>query len=273
MEDPGFLVNSRIMQTVMAQEVDNFTRHMQSTISFGEGYRDIWNEFGKCYGEFAKAADNRSDVWLSEGFTSPDTHMREEFGIHNYDFKTGGVDWSGSSRGDGGKLHLLGRIQGQAWLNYFGGNVDNAHKPNRTLYHLMPQAFDYGHSFMGTRNSWGRGQGAKEMQGAKGTQLSAFGFLLKFQFGSLGNKGQFRDLFNHFFFMENFNRGMSRLSFRRRHQLGDRSETMYVHCMKEGLDPRLVDYAKHLVTLTVLAERRMFRVRVPSDDRGSADSV
>ena len=267
MKDPGFLMGSPVMQAAMIREVDNFTRHMQATISFGEGYRDIWNEFGKCYSEFAKSADSRSDVWEAEGFMAPDLQRYEGHGTHFFDFQNHGIDWQGGTRADGGKLHLVGRIQGQAWTHFFGGDVENPHKSNRGLYHLMPQAFDYGHSFRGARNEWNKSGEGKEGQTHKASQPGAYGFLLKFQFGSLGNKNNFRALFSRFFFRENFNRGMCRFSFRLLHRLGNRSETMYLHCMKEGLDPMLVGYAKHLVTLTVLAEQRMFRVRVPSDER------
>ncbi len=73
------------------------------------------------------------------------------------------------------------------------------------------------------------------------------------------------NLFSDFYFMENFNRGMARRAFQRTQHLGDLAERVYRHQRKEGLDPMLADYVKHLSTLTVLAERRMFRSRVPND--------
>jgi hypothetical protein len=264
MKQPGFLIGSHVVRAAMVQELDNFTRHMQATVAFGEGYLDMWVEFAKCYAEFSKTADALSDSWRDEGFMHSDIDWWKERHARHTQFQTA-VNWGGRNRADGGKLHWPHRIQGIVWDHYFGGGVTASHKGVRGLYHLMPQAFDHGQGFMNTPGEWNRSGDAKHEYARGASEPRQYAFLLKFQFGPLGNKEKFMNLFSDFYFMENFNRGMARRAFQRTQHLGDLAERVYRHQRKEGLDPMLADYVKHLSTLTVLAERRMFRSRVPDD--------
>ena len=64
----GAIAANPVRRSALISEIENISRHLQSAISFGIGYKDIYHEFAKCYVEFVKSVGSMADNHDSESF-------------------------------------------------------------------------------------------------------------------------------------------------------------------------------------------------------------